>query len=414
MALISCPECHRQISDLAVSCPHCGYPLKTIQNQKSLQRNTSKKHRRLPNGFGQITEIKGRYLRKPFRAMVTVGKTPEGRPISKLLGPVAYFKTYNEAYEALIEYHNDPYDFSPQITMQELFDRFIENYRAKGKKESSVKDIQSAWTHHGSVISDMKVSDVRVYHLKETINKCESPGLKKKTKTLFNMMFDYAVEYEIAKHNYAKDFTLDSSVEREFESNRDGHLAYSPNELQILWENVDFMYVDTLLIQAYSGWRPIELLTLKLDDIDIQNGIMKGGVKTEAGKKRVVPIHPDILNLIIAKYNNAKAVGSKYLCFNEDQRNGYERLDLTYSMWKSRYKKVIRSLRLKPEHKPHDGRKTFITMAKACGVDEYALKSIVGHEINDVTEKVYTERQTKWLKAEMCKITLNGYLESFE
>ena len=168
------------------------------------------------------------------------------------------------------------------------------------------------------------------------------------------------------------------------------------------------------LIQAYSGWRPIELLTLKLDDIDIQNGIMKGGVKTEAGKKRVVPIHPDILNLIIAKYNNAKAVGSKYLCFNEDQRNGYERLDLTYSMWKSRYKKVIRSLRLKPEHKPHDGRKTFITMAKACGVDEYALKSIVGHEINDVTEKVYTERQTKWLKAEMCKITLNGYLESFE
>lgn len=27
MALVSCPECHREISDKAPSCPHCGFPL---------------------------------------------------------------------------------------------------------------------------------------------------------------------------------------------------------------------------------------------------------------------------------------------------------------------------------------------------------------------------------------------------
>lgn len=27
MALINCPECEAKISDLALSCPHCGYPL---------------------------------------------------------------------------------------------------------------------------------------------------------------------------------------------------------------------------------------------------------------------------------------------------------------------------------------------------------------------------------------------------
>lgn len=27
MSLISCPECNRKISDKAVSCPHCGFPL---------------------------------------------------------------------------------------------------------------------------------------------------------------------------------------------------------------------------------------------------------------------------------------------------------------------------------------------------------------------------------------------------
>jgi hypothetical protein len=33
MALISCPDCAKQISGAAKACPHCGYPLR-IKNQK--------------------------------------------------------------------------------------------------------------------------------------------------------------------------------------------------------------------------------------------------------------------------------------------------------------------------------------------------------------------------------------------
>ena len=53
--LIVCPECELQVSDKAINCPHCGYPMKIKTKYK---RPTKKK--RLPNGFGQITEIKGR------------------------------------------------------------------------------------------------------------------------------------------------------------------------------------------------------------------------------------------------------------------------------------------------------------------------------------------------------------------
>lgn len=60
-----------------------------------------KKHRRLPNGFGQISEIKNRNLRKPFRVLITVGKDSTGHPICKPLRPQSYFETYNEAYLAL-------------------------------------------------------------------------------------------------------------------------------------------------------------------------------------------------------------------------------------------------------------------------------------------------------------------------
>ena len=34
MALINCPECNREVSDRAESCPHCGFPIKVIETLK--------------------------------------------------------------------------------------------------------------------------------------------------------------------------------------------------------------------------------------------------------------------------------------------------------------------------------------------------------------------------------------------
>lgn len=38
MALITCPECQRSVSDQAASCPGCGHPL---QSQSPIDRNTA-------------------------------------------------------------------------------------------------------------------------------------------------------------------------------------------------------------------------------------------------------------------------------------------------------------------------------------------------------------------------------------
>lgn len=34
MALMKCPECGLQVSDKALSCPHCGYPLDSAVKKK--------------------------------------------------------------------------------------------------------------------------------------------------------------------------------------------------------------------------------------------------------------------------------------------------------------------------------------------------------------------------------------------
>lgn len=63
----------------------------------------------------------------------------------------------------------------------------------------------------------------------------------------------------------------------------------------------------------------------------------------------------------------------------------------------------MKTLGLSSAHRPHDPRKTFISIAKNSGVNEYVIKKIVGHRISDITEAAYTTRPDNWLNTEVKK-----------
>lgn len=411
--LMKCPECNLQVSDKAVSCPHCGYPLQPDKEQPKTKQRKNKR-RRLPNGFGQISKIEGKNLRNPYRVMVTVGKTSLGRPISRLLKPKAYFRTYNEAYEALVEYNKNPYDLDDSITVKELYERWSESYFKTLKSKSSQRTITAAWAYCSSVY-DMRAKDLRARHIKWcmedgiAIIKDEehhpSPSMKSRIKSLFNIMLDYALEYEIVDKNYARTFNLSDDILEEAAKARRGHLPFSDNEMQTLWEHVDDVpYVDVILIQCYSGWRPQELGLLRLENINLESWEFIGGMKTKAGTNRTVPIHTRIRRLVEHRYQEAIKLGSDYLINCTDANTHRSSLTFTYDKYQKRFAKIKDVLQLNPEHRPHDGRMQFITMAKKYKVDEYAIKYIVGHAIGDITEKIYTRRNPEWLKEEIEKI----------
>lgn len=407
--LIKCPECELQVSDKAISCPHCGLPFK-----KTTVTRESTRRKRLPNGFGQISKVKGQNLRKPFRAMVSVGKNSKGRPICKLLKPEAYFSTYNEAYEALIEYNKNPYDLDAAMTVKELYEKWTDEYFKKLNAASSIRSIKSAWSYCSSIY-DMKATDVRARHIKGCINDGTANIKGKETKpsaviklcikSMFNLMFDYALEYEIVDKNYARTFKMPDEISREKEESKKSHLPFTNEEIELLWKNVNIIpYVDILLIQCYSGWRPQELGLIELKNVNLENKTFSGGIKTNAGKNRIVPIHPKIYNLVVKKYNEAKELGSDYLINCTDAKNFASGTMMTYDKYRIRFCAIRDKLNLDYRHRAHDGRMHFITMAKKYGVDEYAIKYIVGHAIQDITEKVYTKREISWLKEEIEKI----------
>lgn len=340
--------------------------------------------------------------------MVTVGKTPEGRPICKLLKPEAYFETYNDAYAALLEYNKNPFDLSKDITVKELYERWSAIYY---EKIASPRTYIGAWKYCTEVY-DLPVRELKIRHIKGCMYKgtvtnrtgthTASANTKSYIKSLFSLMLDYAVEQEIVDRNCARNFKFDEVLETE-----NHHIDFTEDEMNTIWGAVGRIpNIEFLLIQCYTGLRPQEIGSILLENANMDDGYFIGGMKTKAGKMRVIPIHPKILEFVQYYYQDALAKNSEYL-FNylpESPNHRKNTTKLTYRRYAELFRQVIEQLDLNPEHKPHDGRVQFATMAKKYKVDEYAIKRIIGHKIDDITEEIYTKRNIDWLKDEISKI----------
>lgn len=88
------------------------------------------------------------------------------------------------------------------------------------------------------------------------------------------------------------------------------------------------------MIYIYTGFRFNELLSIKISNIDLNEGILVGGIKTKAGKNRKVPIHSKILPLIKKHYKES----NEYL-LNLDGKDNHQLKDSTF---KSNFYKVIK------------------------------------------------------------------------
>lgn len=380
--LVICPECNLKISDKALQCPHCGYPM--IQKESKPRKKRS--HKRLPNGFGQISKI-NKPLARPYRAMVTVGKSETGRPIVKPLKPKAYFATYNEAYEALLKYNKDRK--ASDLTLTELYAKWSTEYY-ESITPASIRSYQQAW-RRAEKYHNKNIKDIGTIQIREVIDSV-SLSVKPKVLYLFSLMFDYAVQYEYLDKNVARNLKLPRSVLRETEAERKTHIDFTNEEMATLWKHKGDPYVAMILMQCYMGWRPQEMLNITQSDCDLTNWTITGGLKTSAGIDRVVPVHPAIRQIVADKYNNADSLGRLF--------------PFTYQTYHARFKETMGKYGLSTEHRPHDPRKQFVTMAKEADVNEYAIKRIVGHSISDITEKVYTNRPISWLMEEITKISV--------
>lgn len=350
---------------------------------------------KLPNGFGSVHKLPGN-RRNPWRARKTIKwETDFETGVSKQkYVTIGYFPTQKDALQALAEYNENPYDISTStITFSEVYEKWSEVH-FKTIVPSARRTWKSAYGYC-KPLYNMRMRDIRVNHLERTIKEADVGGnTKARMKSLFNQMYRFAMKHEIVDKDYA---ALCDSVKKP--KTQIVRIPFSDAEIQMLWDNIQFPFVDMLLIGIYSGWRPQELAILKIEDIDFENGAFTGGLKTDAGRNRTVPIHPIIADLVKKNYDKAVQMHSDALFNDESSQTGPS---LTYDKYRNRFNKIMKKLNM--EHKPHDTRHTFVTKAKSGKVDEFILKLMIGHEIQDITERVYTHRTLEDMKNEMNKI----------
>lgn len=356
--------------------------------------------------------------RKRYRARVTIGwelneETGRSKQIIKDLG--SSFKTKGEASRALAEYLKNPFDLSNKdITFSQLYEKWYKDFMDEDHISHKYR-IKSAYKYCSSLYNK-KIREITVIDMKHCIykgtaistrgiNKGEpqlaSPSTKESMKFLFNHMFGYATEARLIERNYAKDFSLDKKVMKEKKKNHKEKIPFSDEELSKLWKSIDFVpFADMVVYACYSGWRPGELIELRIKDVNLKENFIKGGIKTTAGKNRIVPIHHLVKKIVEKYYNQAVSINSEYLFNDVDKKKG---IGLTYDQYLTRFNNVVKQVNLRKEITPHYTRHTFITKAKSRNVNmnEYILKLIVGHDIGDLTEHVYTHRELQDLKEEI-------------
>lgn len=320
------------------------------------------------NGFGSVYKMSGR-RRRPYRAVITVGYTPDGKQIRQTLG---YYEQKKEALSALGLYHSEPYNLN-HLRFEDIYNLWSEE-KFKEISESSARGYQNAFRHSYS-LHRKYFRDLRTIDLENCIKSAKvTPSIQQTMKTLFLQLYKYALRYDYATRNYAEEIKV--APKKETKKRR----PFSDKEILRLWEYIEEPHEENrieaakmILVGIYSGWRPTELCTFKL----LKSGIMKGGVKTKAGKNRVVPVHPLIAGFV-------------------------QEYDMPYNTYQSRFYALVKELGWK--HTPHDTRRTFATLASRAKMDENIRKLILGHSNPDLTERVYTTHTVEELKEEMAKI----------
>lgn len=375
-----------------------------------------KKAVRRENGRGTVEKTASK--KNPFRAKVAVGtkvdKNGKTQAVYKVLGS---FPTRAEAENALMDYSRTPYDLSCKIkTFSDLYEVWSEQYFASLSGESSKRTITSAYAYC-SGLYDMPIRQIGPGHIRDAMKKgfvipktgkekgkqrFASPNTQERIKSMCNLMFDYALERRLVLTNPAREFKIGDLL-NEIKRKSKGKIPFTQEQVKELWEYVDDIpFVDMILIAMYTGFRPQEVAILETKNIFLDEDKIIGGIKTENGIDREVPIHPMIKPLVEKRYRQATERFHSDRLFNDPK--GLVSTKLTYDMYRGRFKNVMKEMGFEGLT-PHCTRHTFSTQAKRCGMDSGIRKRIMGHSLSDdLTESVYTHPNFDDFKHEMNKL----------
>lgn len=378
-------RCNRELQDDFIFCPYCG----------KNQTNSKQKVRRRTKGTGSI------YLRKD-------NKSKPYAAASSVTGKQVYlgaFATKREAENALKDYEYNPTN-GFNMTLEQLHEKWIKT-KAYAKLGDSVKsNYASAYIKlkplYKRKFRDLRTSDYQyiidyydnphheigaggklkyllpngkgTYKVTSTPKTCEGLGYSAlhKVKCLLTTLYTFAMKEDIVNKDYATFIELPEQEETTA-------TRFTEVQLELIRQSVGKVpYMDYIYIMCYVNFRVSEFLELTPDRYKVtDSGIhyFVGGKKTDAGKDRIVPIHPKIQQLVQRCIENG---GETIFCRTHEGSETGKPMNKDYFL-KYCFRPAMQAIGLGDEYTPHSCRRTFSTRMSAAGAREEDIIALMGH-----------------------------------
>lgn len=366
------------------------------------------------NGTGTIRKVKGAngvrfYAYAP--AKYTCDPNGDYRCVREALGG---FRTRSEARTALEEYARHPLS-KYNYTLADIYESW------KGPAFSDITkatqdNYTAAWAQICAAapdtvkkqIREITTSDLRqildFWTEEHEISVASKDGKQKKKKAgplslssltkikaLLTQLYDYSLANNIIDKNYASLVKIPKGIKAGTKR------AFTDAEFAILeknWKTVPGG--DAVYALCYLGFRVSEFCQLTPASYDSGAQTLKGGLKTEAGRDRLVPVHPNISGLV-QKWASA---GQEAL-YADASGKPYNKDRFTRNIWKP----AIKALGLPDDLTPHSARHTCGTRLSAAGARPEDIQAILGHADYSVTANTYINQDVAALRESMARMS---------
>lgn len=308
---------------------------------------------------------------------------------------LSYHCTAKEAQEALDLYLQKEAHTSSSlaVTWSDVYNQW--SAKKYGKIGASTAACYKASWGRLSTLSNKEMALITIDDLQHIIDQDEQNGLSQSSisndRMLMKALFKHAMERDIVQKDYS------AFVELPTVGPKYAKGIFTEDQITELSNLAakSFPWADTVLMLCYTGFRVSEFLGLTAESYHEENGIayLKGGLKTEAGRNRIVPVHPKIKPYLLNRMKH----GGKYIirrkCGNKINSDYYR--DYCFS--------PIAEKLGNPSATPHWCRHTAASRMKIAGMDDLAIRRILGHSDKSITDH-YTHINVAFLAQEILKL----------
>lgn len=276
-----------------------------------------------------------------------------------------------------------------QLAMKEIYDAWYAIHETKVSK-STMDCYKAAWKYF-QPLHDMTFAYIDTDDLQECLDDCgQGKRTRENMKALAGLLMKYALPRHQTDMNYA-DFLYTGDGEK------GTHPAFTPAQVLKLRQSVGVIpHADYLCALIYTGLRPAEFLSLRKEDY--RDGVLYGGIKTEAGKNRAVPVSPRIKDII---ENRLRSV-SEYLFPKDDgspMTTNYFRKYIFYQVLADTGIQAMPTGDKPAYYTPYSCRHTFANMLKDAPGSDKDKAGLIGHADYRTTQKHYQTAELEALKS---------------